>query len=64
MQPYSTITVQQLNDHLSALRLEAAQARQVSRQSGPSEHSLLSRVLSLFRRPAQPGASKPSAHTL
>lgn len=64
MQPYTTITVQQLTDHLSALRREAAQARVVSGRSNPLNPGLLSRVLKHFRRPARPGASKPSIHTL
>ncbi|WP_407570986.1 hypothetical protein [Deinococcus altitudinis] len=63
MQPYSTITVQQLSDHLSALRQEAAQARLVSSRK-PFTSGLIGRLLKHFRRPARPGASKPSVHTL
>ncbi|MGY2892211.1 hypothetical protein [Deinococcus sp. UYEF24] len=64
MQPYSSITVQYLSDHLSVLRREAAQARLLSSRSDQLNLSLLSRVLKHFRRPARPGVSKPSVHTL
>ena len=64
MQPYSTVTVQQLNDHLAALRLEAAQARLVSRQTSSGIPTLLGRVLTLFRWPARPDTGEARTHTL
>lgn len=64
MQPYSIITVQQLNDHLSDLRLEAARARLTSRQNSSSRSTLLSRVLKRFGRSVSPSASKPAVRHL
>jgi hypothetical protein len=64
MQPYSNITVQQLSDHLSDLRLEAARARLSSRQNDPFRPTLLKRMLKRFGRSISPSASRPAVRHL